>query len=73
MKSLNNFIMNLTPFFLYTIGGFMVLEGHLSLGSLVASLASYKDLAPAIKELFNYYQRIHDARLRYTEVLEFVI
>ena len=51
----------------------MVLEGHLSLGSLVASLASYKDLAPAIKELFNYYQRIHDARLRYTEVLEFVI
>jgi len=73
MKSLNNFIMNLTPFFLYTIGGFMVLEGQLSLGALVASLASYKDLAPAIRELFNYYQRIHDARLRYDEVLRFVL
>ncbi len=67
-KSLNNFIMNLTPFFFYTIGGYLVLEDQLSLGALVASLASYKDLAPAIKELFNYYQRIHDAKLRYSEI-----
>ena len=72
MKSLNNFIMNLTPFFFYTIGGFLVLEGRLSLGALVASLASYKDLAPAIRELFSYYQRIHDARLRYQEVQAFL-
>jgi hypothetical protein len=71
MKSLNNFIMNLTPFFFYTIGGYLVLENHLSLGALVASLASYKDLAPAIRELFNYYQRIHDAKLRYAEVQQF--
>ena len=64
--------MNLTPFFFYTIGGFLVLEGKLSLGALVASLASYKDLAPAIRELFGYYQRIHDARLRYQEVQYFL-
>jgi len=73
MKSLNNFIMNLTPFFFYTIGGYLVLESHLSLGALVASLASYKDLAPAIRELFNYYQRNQDAKLRYAEIRNFLL
>lgn len=73
MKSLNNFIMNLTPFFFYTIGGYLVLESHLSLGALVASLASYKDLAPAIRELFKYYQRHQDAKLRYAEVRNYLL
>ena len=72
MKSLNNFIMNLTPFFFYTIGGYLVLEDHLSLGALVASLASYKDLAPAIRELFKYYQRNQDAKYRYVEVRNYL-
>jgi ABC-type multidrug transport system fused ATPase/permease subunit len=73
MKSLNNFIMNLTPFFFYTIGGYLVLEAQLSLGALVASLASYKDLAPAIKELFSYYQRNQDAKLRYADVRSYLL
>jgi ABC-type bacteriocin/lantibiotic exporter with double-glycine peptidase domain len=73
MKSLNNFIMNLTPFFFYTIGGYLVLDQNLSLGALVASLASYKDLAPAMRELFNYYQRNQDAKLRYFEVRQFLL
>jgi ABC-type multidrug transport system fused ATPase/permease subunit len=73
MKALNNFIMNLTPFFFYTIGGYLVLESHLSLGALMASLASYKDLAPAIRELFNYYQRNQDAKLRYAEVRNYLL
>jgi ABC-type multidrug transport system fused ATPase/permease subunit len=73
MKALNNFIMNLTPFFFYTIGGYLVLEDHLSLGALVASLASYKDLAPAIRELFNYYQRSQDAKLRYAEARNYLL
>ena len=72
MKSLNNFIMNLTPFFFYTIGGYLVLDQNLSLGALVASLASYKDLAPAMRELFNYYQRNQDAKLRYSEVRRYL-
>jgi ABC-type multidrug transport system fused ATPase/permease subunit len=73
MKALNNFIMNLTPFFFYTIGGYLVMESHLSLGALVASLASYKDLAPAIRELFKYYQRNQDAKLRYAEIRTFLL
>ncbi len=72
MKALNNFLMNLTPFFFYTIGGYLVIEGSLSLGALVASLASYKDLSSAIRELFTYYQSMQDARIRYKEVLSFI-
>lgn len=72
MKSLNNFIMNLTPFFFYTVGGYLVIEGKLSLGALVASLASYKDLSSAIRELFTYYQSLQDARVRYTEMVSYV-
>ena len=73
MKSLNNFVMNLTPFFFYTIGGYLVLEQQLSLGALVASLASYKDLAPSIRELFKYYQNIEDARIRYSGIQEYLL
>ncbi|WP_261844553.1 hypothetical protein [Aliamphritea ceti] len=71
MKSLNNFIMNLTPFFFYTVGGYLVIEGKLSLGALVASLASYKDLASAIRELFKYYQTLQDARTRYSAMINY--
>lgn len=73
MKSMNNFIMNLTPFFFYTIGGYLVLENQLSLGALVASLASYKDLAPALRELFKYYQLSQDATLRYAEIRDYLL
>ncbi len=72
MKSINNFIMNLTPFFFYTIGGYLVIENRLSLGALVASLASYKDLASTIRELFTYYQSLQDTRTRYSELIKFI-
>ncbi len=70
-KAVNNFIMNLTPFFFYTIGGYLVIEGKLSIGALVASLASYKDLASSIREMFAYYQSYQDASVRYHEIYEF--
>lgn len=69
MKSLNNFIMNLTPFFFYLIGGYMVIEGQLSLGALVAVLASYQSLSSSIRELFTYYQSLQDAKIRYQEII----
>jgi len=41
------------------------------MGALVASLASYKDLASSIRELFAYYQSYQDARVRYEEIYVF--
>ena len=69
VKFLNNFMNQLTPFFFFSIGGYLVIVGQLSLGSLVAVLAAYKDLAPPWKELLNYYQMKEDARIKYDSVV----
>ena len=54
IKFLNNFIAQITPFFFLSIGGYLVLRGSLTLGSLVGVLAAYKDLAPPWKELLDF-------------------
>ena len=70
IKFLNNFIAQLTPFFFYAIGGYLVIMGSLSLGALVAVLAAYKDLSAPWKELLNYYQQKEDARIKYEQVID---
>ena len=70
IKFLNNFIAQLTPFFFYSVGGYFVLRGDLSIGSMVAVLVAYKDLAGPWKELLRYYQRKEDVRVKYTQVIQ---
>lgn len=70
IKFLNNFIAQITPFFFYSIGGYLVIKGDLSFGALVAVLAAYKDLSAPWKELLNYYQVKEDARIKYELLLE---
>lgn len=70
MKFLNNFITQLTPFFFYAVGGYLVLQGKVSLGALVAALAAYKDLASPWKELLAYYNQTQDMTLRWDVILE---
>lgn len=70
IKFLNNFIAQLTPFFFYAIGGYLVIMGDLTLGALVAVLAAYKDLSAPWKELLAYYQRKEDARIKYEQVID---
>ncbi len=70
IKFLNNFLAQLTPFFFYSIGGYFVIQGDLSLGALVAVLAAYKDISPPWKELLKYYQTKEDIRVKYDQVIE---
>lgn len=72
MKALNNFLTALTPFFFYSIGGYLVIEDRLTLGALVAVLAAYKDFSAPLRELFRYYQAMEDVRIRYDEVGRFL-
>lgn len=65
IKFINNFIDKLTPFFFYSIGGYLVIKGQLSFGALVAVLAAYKDISAPWKELLKYYQTKEDARIKY--------
>jgi len=72
MKAMNNFLSALTPFFFYSIGGYLVINGDLTLGALVAVLAAYKDFSSPLKEVFRYYQSMEDVRIRYDEVRRFL-
>ena len=65
IKFVNNFIAQITPFFFYSIGGYLVIEGDLTFGSLVAVIAAYEKLADPWKELLNFYQIKEDARVKY--------
>ena len=69
MKSVSNFLASLTPFFFYAIGGWLVIEGRLTLGALVAVLAAYKDFSAPLRELLRHYQAVEDVRVRYQELL----
>ena len=70
MKFLNNFITQLTPFFFYSVGGYLAINGQISVGALVAALAAYKDLSSPWKELLTYYNQVQDMSVRWDVVTE---
>jgi ABC-type multidrug transport system fused ATPase/permease subunit len=70
IKFINNIISQLTPFFFFSIGGYLVIKGELTFGALVAVLGAYKDLSAPWKELLNWYQMKEDARVKYDQIVE---
>ena len=69
IKFLNNFIAQVTPFFFYAIGGYLVIVGDITIGALVVVLANYEKLSVPWKELLNFYQLMEDARIKYDLLL----
>lgn len=70
IKFLNNFLNQLPPFFFYSVGGVLVIQGNMSFGALVAVLAAYKDLASPWKELLDWYQNLANVQVKYQTVVE---
>ena len=70
IKFINNTLALLTPFFFYSIGGWLVIQGDLTLGALVAVLSAYKDVSAPWKMLLTYYQRMEDARIKFTQIAD---
>jgi putative ABC transport system ATP-binding protein len=69
IKFINNFLAQLGPFFFYSIGGYLVIDGDLTLGALVASIGAQKELYSPWKELLAYYQQFMDVRIKYEQVV----
>ena len=69
VKFLNNFLGQITPFFFYSVGGYLVIKGSLSLGALVAVLAAYKDILAPWKELLTWYSTKEDMRIKYEQIV----
>ncbi len=57
VKFLNNFLNQMAPLLFYSIGGYLVIQGDLSVGALTAALAANKDMTAPWKELLDYYQQ----------------
>ena len=70
MKFLNNTLNQITPFLLLLIGGYLAINGQLTVGALAAALASYKDLLEPWRDLLAYYSQIQDTSLRYRTITE---
>lgn len=69
IKFINNFLAQLGPFFFFSIGGYLVITGDLTIGALVAVVGAHKDLSAPWRELLNHYQLFMDVRIKYDQVV----
>lgn len=73
IKFINNFLAQLGPFFFFSIGGYLVLQGDITIGALVAVVAAQKDMASPWRELLTYYQNLYDVKIKYEQtVMQFL-
>ena len=70
VKFWNNFLNQMAPLLFYSIGGYLVITGDLTLGALTAALAANKDMTSPWKELLDYYQQTQDSKIKYDQVTE---
>jgi putative ABC transport system ATP-binding protein len=70
VKFLNNFLAQLTPFFFYSIGGYLTIQGTLDVGQLVAVINAYKELPGPLKELIDWDLARQDMQVKYEQVVE---
>ncbi|MBW2066506.1 MAG: ABC transporter ATP-binding protein/permease [Deltaproteobacteria bacterium] len=71
VKSTNNFFINLSPFLIFMIGGYLAIKGRLELGALVAFLSAQERLYGPWKELISFYQLYQDASVGYRKSMEY--
>lgn len=70
IKFLNNFLAQVTPFIFYLLGGYLVLDGSMNVGQLVAVLVAYKDLPAPIRDLLDWDQQRQDMVVKYDQVVD---
>ena len=69
IKFINNFISQLGPFFFYSIGGYLVLQGQMTIGALIAVVGAQKDIVSPWRELLGYYQTLYDVKIKYEQTV----
>lgn len=69
IKFVNNLLTQVTPFMFYALGGYLVLQGQLSVGALVAAIAAARDIAEPWRELLMFWNGAQEASSRYTALV----
>lgn len=67
----NNFFVNLGPFIIFLLGGYLAMNGRLELGAMVAFLSAQEKLYDPWKELIDFYQTYMDAAVSYKRTMEY--
>jgi ABC-type multidrug transport system fused ATPase/permease subunit len=67
----NNFFVNLGPFIIFILGGYLAMHGQLELGAMVAFLSAQEKLYDPWKELIDFYQVYMDAAVSYRRTMEY--
>lgn len=70
MKTLNNMLISLGPFGVIAWGGYLVIQGEVEVGVILAFVSGLERLGGPIRELIGSYGAITDARMRYRILLE---
>ena len=65
MKTLNNLLISLGPFGVIAYGGYMVIQGDVEIGVILAFVSGLERLGAPIRDLIGSYSQITDARMRY--------
>ncbi len=71
IKVVSNFFINLGPFLIFIIGGYLAIKGQLGLGALVAFLSAQEKLFDPWKELIEFYQVYQDGSVNYYKTMNY--
>ncbi len=69
VKVINNLFVGLGPVIVFTLGGYLLIQGKIELGAIVAFLSAQEKLYDPWKELIEFYQVSQDASVRYKKVM----
>ncbi|WP_299048417.1 ABC transporter ATP-binding protein [uncultured Tateyamaria sp.] len=65
MKTINNLLIALGPFGVIAYGGYLVIQGEVQVGVIVAFISGLERIGDPIRDLIGSYRAIADARMRY--------
>ncbi len=71
IKVVSNLFINMGPFLIFLIGGYLAIKGQLGLGALVAFLSAQEKLYDPWKELIDFYQVYQDGSINYYRTRNF--
>lgn len=65
LKFLNNFFGHLGPLSILAFGGWMIIQGQTTLGTVMAFVSGYTQMTDPARELLNFYRRLAMMRVQY--------
>lgn len=65
VKFVNNLLGHLGPLSVLLVGGWLVIQGETTLGTLVAFISGYDKMSDPARQLLNFYRRLSMMRVQY--------